>query len=378
MPDVEAGIALDDPVGHDPPHAAGAGDTVGAEAAGDEEAPDLGRLAEDELAVRGEGLGAVDQAHDLRAADRRHAAHRALHQRREALPVGRQEPVVEVARDPVEPPRRGLALVAAGDQTADLLAEVDQVVRVPQHRDRGVDPVDGLRDEILVRHRDEGDRHAHHPPDLRRVDPARVHDDVGADGPLGGLDLVDAAVPHADAEDPGARADLGPALPGAVGQRHREAARVEVPVGREIHGPEHAVGRHHREEPPRLVRSHLLEREPERLGPPLLAPVLQEAVGRAREPEAARLLPAGVAAGLGGEPPVALDAPHHEARERDGRTELADQPRGVEGRAAGELGTLHQHDVAPALGRQVVRDARAAHAAPDDHCSSVLGHGARL
>ena len=240
----------------------------------------------------------------------------------------------------LEPPRRGFALVAAGDQTADLLAEVDQVVRVPQHRDRGVDPVDGLRDEILVRHRDEGDRHAHHPPDLRRVDPARVHDDVGADGPLGGLDVVDAAVPHADAEDPGARADLGPALARAVGQRHREAARVEVPVGGEIHGPEHAVGRHHREEPPRLVRSHLLEREPERLGPPLLAPVLQEAVGRAREPEAARLLPAGVAAGLGGEPPVALDAPHHEARERDGRTELADQPRGVEGRAAGELGTL--------------------------------------
>jgi hypothetical protein len=106
--------------------------------------------------------------------------------------------------------------------------------------------------------------------------------------------------------------------------------------------------------------------------------VLEETVGRAREAKAAGLFPAGIAPGLGAEPPVALDAPHHEPRERDGRAQLADQPRGVEGRAARQLGALDQHDIAPPLDREVVRDARAAHAAADDDCPRVLGHGARL
>ena len=136
--------------------------------------------------------------------------------------------------------------------------------------------------------------------------------------------------------------------------------------------------RHHREKPLRLRRPDLLQGKPEGLGPARLTAVLEDPLGRARQPEAAGLLPARVAAGLGGEPPVALDAPHHQPREGNGRAELADQARGVEGRAAGQLGALDQHDVAPALGREVVRDARAAHAAPYDDCPRVLGHGARL
>ena len=64
LPDVQARHALDDPLGHEPPHAARAGEAVGAEARGHPEAADVG-LAEDELTVRRERLGPVDELHDL-------------------------------------------------------------------------------------------------------------------------------------------------------------------------------------------------------------------------------------------------------------------------------------------------------------------------
>ena len=64
LPHVEARQPLHDPLGHQPPHAARTRQPVGAEAGGHPEAADLGG-PEDELAVRCERLGAVDQPHDL-------------------------------------------------------------------------------------------------------------------------------------------------------------------------------------------------------------------------------------------------------------------------------------------------------------------------
>ena len=60
----------------------------------------------------------------------------------EARPVRRQELAVEVGRHAVEGPRRGIALVAAHAQPADLFAEVAQVVRVAERGRPGVDAVD--------------------------------------------------------------------------------------------------------------------------------------------------------------------------------------------------------------------------------------------
>src|SRR5262249_19864803 len=123
VPDVEPRIALDDPGGHDPSHAAGPGDAVGAEATRDEEAADVRRLPENELTVGSECLGSVDEAYDLGSPDRRDAVDGTLHQRAEALLVGRQQLVVEVGGDAVEAPRGRGPLVAAGHQPADLLAK---------------------------------------------------------------------------------------------------------------------------------------------------------------------------------------------------------------------------------------------------------------
>ena len=111
-----------------------------------------------------------------------------------------------------------------------------------------------------------------------------------------------------------------------------------------------------------------LERQPERLGPAGLAPRLLPALGRAREPDAAALDPARIVLAAA-EPPVELDRVHHHPRQRLRAAELADEPGGVERRAAREVRPLEQQHVVPAELGQVVGDRRAAHPAADDHAA---------
>ena len=110
-----------------------------------------------------------------------HAPDRAGHDLLEPRPVGREQLAVEVGRDAVERPRRRVALVAAHAQAADLLAEVDEVVRVAELGQAGVDAVDRLGEEVLVGHRHDRDRDAGEPADLGGEHPAGVDDDVGRD-----------------------------------------------------------------------------------------------------------------------------------------------------------------------------------------------------
>src|SRR3954470_18085509 len=81
-----------------------AGEAVGAEAGADEEAADLG-LAEAELVVGREALGAVDQLGDGDLLHRRHPPLRVLGDLLEPLPVLFQQPPVEVSWNRLEPAR---------------------------------------------------------------------------------------------------------------------------------------------------------------------------------------------------------------------------------------------------------------------------------
>jgi len=98
LPGVEPRMALDDPLGHEPAHAARAGDAVGAEPGRHPEAVHFGGT-EDELAVGRESLGPVDQLDDLGFSKVRHAFHGRLEKGCEPLPVRREQSVVEVGRD---------------------------------------------------------------------------------------------------------------------------------------------------------------------------------------------------------------------------------------------------------------------------------------
>ena len=249
-PEVELGLAVDDPrrdLATDP---ARSRDPVRGEPGGHEEPTDLG-LAEDELVVRREPLRAVDDAVDPRIRHRGHAPDRALHDRPEPLHVGRQEPPVEVGRDAVERPRRGVALVAAHAQPADLLAVVDEVVRVAQLGQARVDALDRLGEEVLVCHRDDRHRHAGQPADLGREHAAGVDHHVGAElGAFAGVldrHAGHAAAVRADGDDPGPGPDPGALLSRAGGQRVGQPGRVKPAVGRQPDCAKDAVRRHQRE-----------------------------------------------------------------------------------------------------------------------------------
>ena len=252
-PDVDRRAPLQNPLGHHLADSAGAGDPVSAEAGGDEEAANVRRLAHDELAVRCERLGAVDQGDDFGSANGRHARNRLLHEIAEPLPVRRQELVGEIGRDPVEAPGRRRALVPAHEQAADFLTEVHEPVGIAHRRNVARDPVDRLGHEVLMRHRDDRHGEADQPANLVRPDPGRVDDDLARHGPLLGLDTSHLAAVDLDAHHVHPGPDRDPALSGAGGQRAGERRGIDPAVGRQIGGALDPRDAHHGEQIVRLV-----------------------------------------------------------------------------------------------------------------------------
>ena len=215
---------------------------------------------------------------------------------------------------------------------------------------------------------DDRDRARREPADLGRVHAAGVDHDVGLDVAALRAHAVHAAAVHVDPGHARAGEDAAAPAARAVGQRVGELRRVEVAVGRQPRGAEHAVGDHQREPLLRLRRADQLERQAERLGPAGLAPRLLPALGRAGQPDAAALDPARVELAAA-ELPVQLDRVHHHLRQRHRRAQLAHETGRVERRAARELRAVEQDDVAPAQLGEVVGDRGPAHPAADDHAA---------
>ena len=325
LPEIEARLALGDPLGDLPADATGAGEPVRAEAGGDEEAAHLG-LAEAELVVGRERLGPVDQLRHLDLVHHRHALLRVLGDLGEAVPVVLEQAAVEVGRDPVEAAgavgqerRLGVALVAAHHEAAAVLAEVDEEVGVAQRWQALIGGVLAKRlgDQVLVRHRDHRHADAGEPAKLGGVHPARDDHHLGLDPPLLRLDRPHTAVDDLDPGHARVLKHLQIALsPGDVGERVGELGRVDVAVGLGPGAAEDAVGRHQRKLLGGLVRGDQLERQAEGLRPAGLAAQLLHALRRRGEPDAAALDPAGVELGLRREPAVDLDRVHHHLRQR--------------------------------------------------------------
>ena len=225
-----------------------------------------------------------------------------------------------------------------------------------------------------MRHRDDRHVDAGEGADLLREHAARVDHDPGLDRAPVGLDAGHLAALDRDPRDARARVDLGAAAARALGEREGELARVDVAVARQVRGAEDAVGRHRREELLRLGRRDELERQAERLRPAGLARDLLQPLGRGGEPQRADLAPAGLEADLRLERAVELDRAHHHPRQRERAAQLADEPGGVERRAARQVGPLDEDDVVPAEPRQPVEDRAAADATADHDRARARSH----
>ena len=150
-----------------------------------------------------------------------------------------------------------VALVAAHDQPASLLAEVDSrsgsrsVGRCALPVDRALPK--RLGDEVLVGERDDRDAHAGQAADLGGEHAAGVDHDLGLDRAPLGLHATHArlrgdGVVDVDGGDAGVGEDATAARPGAVGERGGEQRGIEIAVARQVGGAAHAVGAHQREQ----------------------------------------------------------------------------------------------------------------------------------
>ena len=193
-----------------------------------------------------------------------------------------------------------------------------------------------------------------------------VDDDLGSHLTLLRQHACDAPVLHCDAGDHAVLDDGRTPLPRALGERLGDVGRICLAVGRQEGGALQVADVHQRPEIPGLPGAENVHFQTERARGGGLAPELGHALAVAREPQAPVLLPARRLPGLAFQPFVERDAFRQEPGDVRIRAQLPDQPGGMEGRAAGQLGPLQQHDVAPAEPGQVIGGGAADDAAADD------------
>ncbi len=223
-------------------------------------------------------------------------------------------------------------------------------------------------------HRDQRHGHSDEPSDLRCGHAPGVDHELGVDVALAGDDSHHPAVGRLDRRDARVLADLCAAAARALDQCECQLAGVDVTVGREICGAEDAVSGHRREHALRVLRRDELEWQPKGLRPACLARQLLHALGARSQPQRADLMPARLEADLLAESSVEVDRVHHHLRQAERAAQLADQPGGVEGRAACDPRPFHQHGVGPAQSCQPVEDRRAADTAADDDGARLTSH----
>ncbi len=367
IPQVDAGLAADDPFGEQPARAAGVGDAGGVEPGGDEEAAAVRRLTQDEIAVGRETLRPVEELAHLRGLETRRAMDRSPHQRLELIPILGQQLELERFGDAARAPGLRHRLEAAHEQAADLFLVIDEPVGIAHHRQvrRHAWNALGHDVEMLRRMQRRGD--AGLAPEVAR--PLARAERHGLAGDLSGrgLEPDHAAIFSDEARDAHALANASAAGAGAFGERLREVRGVRLAVAGQPDRGEEIVGVHERPEPPRLGGRDELDLDAEAAGARHRALELDDALGRARDIDAAAGLPAGCLAGLRLERPVKLDAVAAHASHGAGRPHLADEARGVPSGPAGDPPLLQHQHVAPAELRQVIGEAAADDAAPDDH-----------
>jgi hypothetical protein len=223
---------VDDPLRQRPPGAAGRGDAHRVEAGADEEVRALGRLAQDELVVRGEALGPVVELLEPGVFEIRNSQQRVLHEDLEVLPILLEELEFERVGDLVRGhPGLGFRLEPADHQPADLFLEVGVAVGVAQDRQVGVHAGDGFGDHVEVLGGIQRHVHPRHGADGLRPLAGAVDHDLGFDvagvgAHAGHPRTVGEHIEHADVLE-----HLGPTLPRPLGQRHRQVGGVGLAVG---------------------------------------------------------------------------------------------------------------------------------------------------
>ena len=149
-----------------------------------------------------------------------------------------------------------------------------------------------LRDQVLVRHRDDRDVDARERGRSRSANiPPALTTTSASISPLSVTTPVTRPRSTVIAGDARVRVDLGTAPARTLGERVRQLGGIDVAVGRQVRRAEDAVGRHRREQPLRLVgrdraRAAARRSSPSRPGAQLLHPLRATRRAAATRPRA--------------------------------------------------------------------------------------------
>ena len=371
---IDRRVTRGDPLRDRAAHPAAGEDADRVEPGGHEVAAHLGRLADHRLKVGGEALGAAEELPDADLVRHRDAAHRGLEVRAHAVPVRRQLEERRGVGDPVDLPRRAHRLEEADHQAAALLAEVAEVGRVLEHRERLGDLVELLGDQVVVLGRLQRHVDAVLLGELPRPHAGAVHDDLALDVAVRRVDAGDRAVLRRHRSDRHALEHRRALQARALRQSHRHVDRVGAAVLGHVEAGEHVVDTCDGEHLLHLAGGDLLHVDAAVPVERRHAAVLLQARGVGRDLDEADGCEPGRLPGLGLEPRVEVARVLPElGRGLRGRPE-GDHEAGRVPRGAGrEPVSLEQHRVGPAELGQVVRDRGADDTAADDHDAGTGG-----
>jgi hypothetical protein len=373
-PQIHAWIAIDDPVGHHPARAAGGRDAGGKPAA-QVEIVELGGEPDDRLAVGGDRDRAVDQLADPDLVQHRNAHRRGLRERLETVEVRLQEFRTEVGTNAVVPPRRRVRFPSADRERARLRLDVEIVIGIAQRRQSGRNLRRLLGDVVLVLDGAGSDPRADHGRDVAAPHAGRIDDAFGFDVALVGDHARDSPSVLFQCGDVHVLHDTHTAGARARGVSGGEARRIDVTVAGDPRRADDTGRVEQRKALARLVGRDEVDVEAEAFRHRCRALQFAHARGRGGEADAAHTMPAGRLSRLRFEPRVELRRIAHEACEVAAAAQLADQARGVPGRAVGERKALEEDDVALAALGEVIGDAAADGAAADDDDAGGGGNG---
>ena len=194
-PKIERCFAVNRPLCQNPSGAAAGSDAERVEAGADEHVLALGRGAENEIAVGSEALRAIDHLLDANGFQSGNARYRLHHMLLEMIEVVVEQAEFPIVRHVAGGPRLRVRLIAAHDQTADFLLEIDAPVRVANRRCVGGKPVDLFGNDVLVFHWLQRHVDARHRADLPRPLPGAVDDFFAGDIAMRGFHRDNAIAP---------------------------------------------------------------------------------------------------------------------------------------------------------------------------------------
>ena len=306
-PEVQGRLTAHHPFGQNPACPAARGNAKGVEPGTHIHVVTFGRGPKDEVAIGGKAFSPVDHLLDARVFQRGHAGDSLFQMLAEMIEVIVKEAEFPIRGNVAGDPALGVRLIPAHHKAADLFLEIGAPIRIAQRGGVGGKAVDLFGDDVLVldrmqRHRDPG-----HRAQLARPHAAAVHHLVASDVALGGFHMGDAATVHPEPGDGHPFDDLRAMHPRAFGERLGDVRGARLPVGRQPAGPDQVRGVHQGPHPFDLISADQFHIHPETAGGRGKAFVFGPTVLGGGKAQAARHLPAGIKAGLGGKPFVKID-----------------------------------------------------------------------